>query len=155
MLGQRRQSSVDPCELSVLEEQQDFHARPIVDVWILYRLVRSYQQGMKKHHHLDTCRQENQVFTGFFDGLEASATDHADHTYFNRTSAFLRPGGPPSGVLTIAYFISSSDNPANKLFLIYINDLPNVSNCLYFVLFADDTNVFFIPTSVLMRYSKL
>src|SRR6218665_3975472 len=29
MLGQRLQSSVDPCELSV--EQQDLHAQPIVD----------------------------------------------------------------------------------------------------------------------------
>ena len=32
MLGQRQQSSVDSCELSVLEEQQDFHGQPIVDV---------------------------------------------------------------------------------------------------------------------------
>ena len=29
------------------------------------------------------------------------------------------------------------------LFLLYINDLPNVSNKLYFHLFADDTNIFF------------
>ena len=33
---------------------------------------------MKEHHHVDICRQEDQVCTGFFDGLEASATDHAD-----------------------------------------------------------------------------
>jgi len=50
MLGQRQQSSVEPCELSVLEEQQDFHAQAIVDVGSLYRLVRSYQQGMKENH---------------------------------------------------------------------------------------------------------
>ena len=72
MLGQRQQSSVDQCELSVLKEQQDFHARPIVDVESLGRLVRSYQPGTKEHHHVDIC-------TGFFDGLEVSATDHADH----------------------------------------------------------------------------
>src|SRR6218665_607419 len=42
MLGQRQQSFVDPWELSVLEERQDFHVRPIVDVGSLYRLVRSY-----------------------------------------------------------------------------------------------------------------
>ena len=29
------------------------------------------------------------------------------------------------------------------LFLLYINDLPNVSNKLSFYLFADDTNIFF------------
>ena len=28
------------------------------------------------------------------------------------------------------------------LFLIYINDLPNVSNVLFYLLFADDTNIF-------------
>ena len=43
-----------------------------------YRLVRTYQQGLKEHHHVDTCRQEDQVCTGFFDGLEARATDHVD-----------------------------------------------------------------------------
>jgi len=78
MLGQRQQSSLDPCELSVLEEQQDFHGWPIVDVGNLYRLLRSDRQGMMEHHHLDICRQEDQFCTGFFDGLEASATDHAD-----------------------------------------------------------------------------
>ena len=31
VLGQRLQSSVDPCELSVFEEQPDFHVRLIVD----------------------------------------------------------------------------------------------------------------------------
>ena len=36
-MGQRQQSSDDPCELFVLEEQYDFHARPIVDVGSLYR----------------------------------------------------------------------------------------------------------------------
>ena len=29
------------------------------------------------------------------------------------------------------------------LFLIYINDLPNISKILHFYLFADDTNIFF------------
>ena len=78
MLGLRQESSVDLCELFVLKEQQDFRARPIVDVGSLYRLVRSYRQGMKEHHHGDIYRQEDQVCTGFFGGLVASATDHAD-----------------------------------------------------------------------------
>ena len=78
MLGQRQQRSVDPCELSVLEEQQDFHGRLIIDVGSLYRLVRSYQQGMKEHHHVGTCKLEDQVCAGLFDGLEANATDYAD-----------------------------------------------------------------------------
>jgi len=81
MLGQTQQSSVDPYELSVLEEQQDFHGRPIFDVGSLCRLLRSYRLGMMEHHHVDICRQEDQACTGFFDRLEASATDHADRLY--------------------------------------------------------------------------
>jgi len=48
---------MDPCELSVFEEQQDFHVWPIVDDGNHCQLVKS---------------------TGFVDGLEASATDRVD-----------------------------------------------------------------------------
>ena len=34
------------------------------------------------------------------------------------------------------------------LFLIYINDLPNISNKLKFFLFADDTNIYFESDSL-------
>ena len=61
MLGQRPQSSEGPWELSVFEEQQGFHARPIVDVGSHYQLLKSYQQGMKDHYHVGTCRQEHKV----------------------------------------------------------------------------------------------
>ena len=80
MFGQRLESSVDPCELSMFEEQPDFHARPIVDAGSHYRLVKSYQQGMKEQHHVGTCKQEHQVCTGFFYELEASTADHIDRS---------------------------------------------------------------------------
>ena len=35
------------------------------------------------------------------------------------------------------------------LFLIYINDLPNVSKCLTFFLFADDTNIYYESSDLL------
>ena len=75
---QRVQSSVGPCELSVFEEQQDFHAWPIVDAGSHYRQVKSCQQCMKEQHHVGTCRREHQVCTGFVDGLKDSATDRVD-----------------------------------------------------------------------------
>ena len=34
------------------------------------------------------------------------------------------------------------------LFLIYINDLPNISKILNFYLFADDTNIYFDSSSL-------
>jgi len=79
VLGQRLQSFVGPCEL--FEEQQDFHVRPIVDAGSHHRLVKSYKQGMKEHHHVGTCKQEHQVCTGFVDVFEASATDHVDRPW--------------------------------------------------------------------------
>ena len=39
------------------------------------------------------------------------------------------------------------------LFLLYINDLPNSSALLEFVLFADDCNVFFCHIVLMMTYS--
>ena len=36
------------------------------------------------------------------------------------------------------------------LFLIYINDLPSVSKCLTFYLFADDTNIYFEASDLSM-----
>ena len=40
------------------------------------------------------------------------------------------------------------------LFLIYINDLPNISNKMIFLLFADDTNIFFEASDLnLIQYT--
>jgi len=69
VLGQRLQSSVDPCELSMFKGRQDFHAQPILDAGSHYRLVKSYRQGMKEYHHAGTCRQELKDCTRFSDGL--------------------------------------------------------------------------------------
>ena len=40
------------------------------------------------------------------------------------------------------------------LFLLYINDLPNISNKLKFYLFADDTNIFVIADTKQAVYDK-
>jgi len=46
------------------------------------------------YHHVDTCRQEDQVCIGFFDGLEASATDHMYiHEYMRTLYATLHTYG--------------------------------------------------------------
>src|SRR6218665_1514184 len=41
------------------------------------------------------------------------------------------------------------------LFLLYINDLPNTSSLLHFILFADDSNVFLTHGSYKTLYSEL
>src|SRR6218665_626742 len=93
MLGQRQQSSVRTVRVS---GKKKFHARLIIDAGSHYQLVKSYLQGMKKYHYVDNCKQEDKVCTGFFDGLEARATDHADRPQWDQTS------GPLSGVLIVA-----------------------------------------------------
>ena len=47
-----------------------------------------------------------------------------------------------SKVKSIRYGIPQGSNLGLLLFLLYINDLPNASSLLHFILFADDTNVF-------------
>src|SRR6218665_2644647 len=102
---------LEPCELSELEEQQDFHARTILDAGSHYRLVKSYQQGTKEHHHVDTCKQEDRVCTGFFDGLETSATDHAMRSNFR----FIKTRRAAERSTDCSLFIISPVSPASKL----------------------------------------
>src|SRR6218665_3578366 len=106
MVGQRQQSSVDQCELSVLKEQQDFHARPIVDVGSLYRLrlVRSL-----------SARYEETKFV--LDSLtDWKPVQLMMQIVCNVIQLPLSQNQPAAEQSTdCSLFISSSDNPANKL----------------------------------------
>ena len=68
------------------------------------------------------------------DWFNSYLTGRAHYTYCNNKTSELRMitcGVPQGSVL------------GPLLFLIYINDLPNISTKLKFYLFADDTNIFF------------
>src|SRR6218665_181696 len=61
---------------------------------------------------------------------------------------FSRKSGLVPGFTIILKCTPECDGIVALHCVIYINDLPNVSNSLFFILFADDTNVFFSHKSL-------
>ena len=56
--------------------------------------------------------------------------------------------GVSSHMLSITCGVPQSSILSPLLFLIYVNDLPMCSKFLKFILFADDTNIFFSDKSI-------
>ena len=65
------------------------------------------------------------------------------HSYLSDRTQRVLCNGSLSSVGHIAYGVPQGSNLGPLLFLLYINDLANVSTTLHFILFADDTNIFY------------
>ena len=64
-------------------------------------------------------------------------------SYLSDRKQYVSVNGYTSDYLNISCGVPQGSVIGPVLFLIYINDLPNVSKLLSFYLFADDTNIYF------------
>ena len=71
----------------------------------------------------------------WFKSYLSCRTQFVQYNGYNSSSKYIKCGVPQGSIL------------GPLLFLLYINDLCNVSKALDFILFADDTNIFFRITT--------
>ena len=64
-------------------------------------------------------------------------------SYLNSRKQYVYINGETSQLKDIACGVPQGSVLGPFLFLIYINDLPNISKDLHFFLFADDTNIYY------------
>ena len=68
---------------------------------------------------------------------------YLDYYYLENRSQYVQFNGMKSGLQNVTCRVPQGSILGPKLFLLYINDICNVSNILDFILYADDTNVFY------------
>ena len=71
------------------------------------------------------------------------------HSYLSNRKQYVSVNGFSSDELNIIHGVPQGSVLGPLLFLIFINDLPNISKHLTFYLFADDTNIYYESSNLL------
>ena len=95
----------------------------------------------------DTVNHDLLVKKLFFYGIRGTANAWLNNYLTNRNQ-YVIADDHSSGMRLITCGVPQASVLGPVLFLLYINDICNVSNLLKFVLFADDTNIFCSSTSL-------
>ena len=75
-------------------------------------------------------------------------------SYLSNRKQYVSVNGHTSDKLQVTHGVPQGSGLGPLLFLIFINDLPNVSKFLQFYLFADDTNIYY-ESSDLLNIQKI
>jgi Reverse transcriptase (RNA-dependent DNA polymerase)/Endonuclease-reverse transcriptase len=142
---------------------------------IIFHTQHGFQSGhspymslLNMQDKISNAIENNEYAVGIFFDL-AKAFDTVDHaillnklatygirgmqldwfaSYFENRLQRVLCNGALSDLRAIKYGVPQGSNLGPLLFLLYINDLPNASPTLFFILFADDTNVFYSHRSL-------
>ena len=87
------------------------------------------------------------AFEWFKNGIKGLALKWFKNYLSNRLR-YVEIGGVSSHMLPITCGVPQGSRLGLLIILIYVNDLPMCSKCLKFILFADDTNIFFSDKSI-------
>ena len=146
---------------------------------ILYSMQHGFRSGhstamslINLQEQITTAIDNNEFSVGIFIDL-AKAFDTVDHgillkklqhygirgvthqwfdSYLTNRNQQVICNGILSKFQQVKYGVPQGSNLGPLLFLIYINDLPNTSTILSFIIFADDTNVFYSHKSLYELY---
>ena len=87
-------------------------------------------------------------------GIRGSALSWFE-SYLDNRKQYVYVNGESSDLKIISCGVPQGSVLGPLLFLLYINDLPNISNVLDFYLFADDTNIYYEDVSLISLEKKV